>query len=166
MYNAHLDPSLTWDTLRWLVELAAVPVLVKGVVRPDDARRSTEHGAAGVLVSNHGGRNLDTTVATATALPGVVDAVGHQVPVLVDGGIRRGTDVAKALCLGASAVLIGRPAVWGLAAAGADGVRDVVDLLRAELLMAMGLLGAPSIGLLTPDLLSPLPPGQNPGTLG
>lgn len=165
VYNAHLDPSLTWAALRWLVELAPVPVLVKGVVRPDDADRAIAHGAAGVLVSNHGGRNLDTAVATATALPGVVAAVGGRVPVLVDGGVRRGTDVAKALCLGASAVLVGRPAIWGLAAAGASGVRDVVDILRAELLMAMALLGAPSIADLTTDLIVPLPPGRNPGTL-
>jgi 4-hydroxymandelate oxidase len=154
IYNLHLDPTLSWDTLRWLVDVSSVPVLVKGVVRPDDARRAVDHGVAGMLVSNHGARNLDTVVATADALPGVVRAVNGQVPVLVDGGIRRGTDIAKAMCLGASAVLIGRPAIWGLAVAGADGVADVVDLLRAELLMAMALLGAPTLRDLTPDLLA------------
>lgn len=155
VYNPHLDPSLTWETLSWLVDLSPVPVLAKGVLRPDDAVRCVEHGADGVIVSNHGARNLDTTVATATALPTVVDAVAGAVPVLVDGGIRRGTDVAKALCLGADAVLVGRPAIWGLAAAGAEGVTHVIDLLRAELLMAMGLLGAPSLGDLTRDLIDP-----------
>lgn len=153
VFNPHLDPTLTWAELRWLVDLSPVPVLVKGVLRPDDALRSVDHGAGGVLVSNHGARNLDTVPATADALPGVVAAVADQVPVLVDGGIRRGTDVVKALCLGACAVLVGRPAIWGLAAAGSEGVRDVVDLLRAELLMAMGLLGASSVRDLSPDLL-------------
>jgi len=154
VYNPHLDPSLTWAALRWLIELSPVPVLVKGVVRPDDARRAVDHGAAGVVVSNHGARNLDTVVATATALPAVAAAVSGQVPVLVDGGLRRGTDVAKAVCLGADAVLVGRPAIWGLAVDGPDGVRDVVDLLRAELIMAMALLGAPALADLTGDLLA------------
>ena len=154
VYNQHLDPTLTWETLAWLVDVSPVPVLVKGVVRADDAARAVDHGVGGIVVSNHGARNLDTVVATADALPAVVRAVDGQVPVLVDGGIRRGTDVAKALCLGASAVLVGRPAIWGLTVAGADGVADVVDLLRAELVMAMGLLGAPTLADLTPDLLA------------
>ncbi len=154
VYNPHLDPSLTWQALGWLIGVSPVPVLVKGIVRPDDARRAVDHGAAGIVVSNHGARNLDTVLATATALPDVAEAVAGQVPVLVDGGIRRGTDVAKALCLGADAVLIGRPAIWGLAVGGADGVCDVVDLLRAELMMAMGLLGAPTVGDLGIDLLA------------
>jgi 4-hydroxymandelate oxidase len=155
VHNPHLDPSLTWAELSWLVELSPVPVLAKGVVRPADARRAVDCGVSGVVVSNHGARNLDTVVATAAALPRVVASVGGQLPVLVDGGIRRGTDVAKALCLGADAVLIGRPAIWGLAVDGPTGVRDVVDLLRAELMMAMGLLGAPSLDALTADLVSP-----------
>lgn len=153
VYNPFLDPSLTWDTLSWLVEISSLPVLTKGVVRPDDARRAVDCGAAGIVVSNHGGRNLDTTVATAQALPGVVEAVAGQTPVLVDGGIRRGTDIAKALCLGADAVLVGRPAIWALAAGGADGVTHMLDILRSELLMAMGLLGAPTLQDLTRDLL-------------
>ena len=155
VYNPHLDPSLTWQTLDWLVHISPVPVLTKGVVRPDDARRAVDHGAAGIIVSNHGARNLDTVVATAVALPKVVTAVAGDAPVLVDGGIRRGTDIAKALALGATAVLIGRPAVWGLAVDGSDGVRHVTELLRAELVMAMGLLGAPRIADLTRELLSP-----------
>ena len=119
VYNPHLDPSLNWDTLDWLLEHSHVPVLVKGVIRADDARRAVDHGAHGVIVSNHGARNLDTVAATATALPAIARTIDGQVPVLVDGGIRRGTDIAKALALGADAVLIGRPAIWGLAVGGA-----------------------------------------------
>jgi 4-hydroxymandelate oxidase len=153
VYNPHLDPTVTWEDLDWLASLVDVPVLVKGVLRPDDARRAVDHGAAALVVSNHGARNLDTVPATADALPRVVAEVGGELPVLVDGGIRRGTDVAKALMLGASAVLVGRPFVWGLAAYGADGVKLVVDMLRTELEMAMGLLGAPTLADLTTDLL-------------
>ncbi len=154
-YNPHLDPSLTWETLEWLVDLSPIPVLPKGVVRPDDAQRCVDSGAGGVIVSNHGARNLDTVVPTAQALPGVVHAVDGVVPVLVDGGIRRGTDVAKALILGADAVLVGRPAIWGLTVAGGDGVQWVVETLWTELAMAMGLLGAPTVSDLTPDLIWP-----------
>ena len=153
VYNPHLDPTVTWADLDWLASVARVPVLVKGVLRADDARRCLDHDVAGVIVSNHGARNLDTVPPTADALPGVVAAVEGRLPVLVDGGIRRGTDVAKALVLGATAVLVGRPYVWGLAVYGADGVRLVVDLLRTELELAMGLLGAPTLADLTPDLL-------------
>lgn len=153
IYNPHIDPSLTWDTLEWLVDLSPVPVLAKGVVRADDAQRCVDGGAAGVIVSNHGARNLDTCVPTAQALPRVVRAVDGAVPVLVDGGVRRGTDIAKALILGADAVLIGRPAIWGLTVAGAGGVQWVLETLWSELAMAMGLLGAPSVADLTPDLI-------------
>lgn len=154
VYNPHLDPSLTWDTLAWLIDISPVPVLAKGVLRADDARRAVDVGVGGVIVSNHGARNLDTTVSSSGALPGVVTAVDAQVPVLVDGGIRRGTDIAKALCLGADAVLVGRPAIWGLATSGATGVANVVDMLRAELKMAMGLLGAPTVDELTAELIT------------
>jgi 4-hydroxymandelate oxidase len=155
VYNPWMDPGLTWDTVGWLSEAAALPVLVKGVLRPDDAAAAVDVGAAGVIVSNHGGRNLDTVPATVDALGYVVDRVAGRVPVLVDGGIRRGTDVAKALCLGAAAVMVGRPYVWGLAVAGASGVRHAVEILSAELTMAMALLGAPRTTDLTRDLLWP-----------
>lgn len=153
IYNPHLDPSLTWETLEWLVDLSPVPVLAKGVVRADDAHHCVAAGAGGVIVSNHGARNLDSVVATAEALPSVARAVDGAVPVLVDGGIRRGTDIAKALILGADAVLVGRPTVWGLTVAGADGVQWVLETLWSELAMAMGLLGAASVDELTPDLI-------------
>jgi len=151
--NPFLDPSLTWDVLEWLAGQAKVPVLVKGVLRGDDARLAVEHGAAAVAVSNHGGRNLDTVPATIDALPRVVQAVDGRVPVLFDGGVRRGVDVVKALALGATAVLIGRPYLWGLATCGADGVARVVRMLVDELEMAMAQCGARSLAEITPDLL-------------
>jgi 4-hydroxymandelate oxidase len=146
-------PNLTWADIGWLRSVTELPVLVKGVLRADDASRAVDAGVAGVVVSNHGGRALDTVPATVDVLPSVVAAVAGRVPVLVDGGIRRGTDIAKALALGATAVLVGRPVVWGLAVGGADGVRGVLDTLRRELEAAMALLGAPTLADLTPDLL-------------
>jgi 4-hydroxymandelate oxidase len=129
-------------------------VLVKGIQRADDALRCVELGARGILVSNHGGRHLDAAVATADALPEIATAVGAKAEVYVDGGIRRGTDIVKALALGARAVLIGRPAVWGLAIAGADGVRDVFDHLRGELVRTMALCGVVKVEEVTRDLVS------------
>ena len=149
----YLDPTVTWADIAEVAGSASVPVLAKGVLRPDDAVRAIDAGCAGIVVSNHGARGLDTVPATAHALPRVVDEVAGQIPVLVDGGLRRGTDIATALCLGASAVLIGRPYVWGLAAAGADGVAAVVGMLRTELGMAMAGLGAPTLDDLSRDLL-------------
>jgi 4-hydroxymandelate oxidase len=128
-------------------------VLVKGVVRGDDARRAVEHGAAGVVVSNHGGRQLDTSPATIDVLPEIVDAVDGEVEVLIDGGIRRGTDVLKAIALGATAVGIGRPVLWGLAVDGASGVRRVLTMLRDELDLAMALCGLSALDEATPDLI-------------
>lgn len=156
VFNPLLAPDITWDDLAWLIDLSPVPVLVKGVLRPDDARRYVAAGVSGIVVSNHGARNLDTVPATADALRGVVTAAAGAVPVLVDGGIRRGTDIAKALCLGATAVLIGRPIIWGLTAYGRSGVQHVIDILRTEFEMAMALLGAPQCSDLTEDLLWPL----------
>ncbi len=156
VYNPLLAPDITWDDLEWLVGTAGVPVLTKGHLRGDDALRAVECGAAGVIVSNHGARNLDTVPATAVALPGVVAAVDGRVPVLVDGGIRRGTDVAKALALGADAVLVGRPVIWGLAVGGAAGAQQVLEILRTELEMAMALLGTQTLADITPDILWPV----------
>lgn len=145
--------SIDWADLEWLVGLTSLPVIVKGLVRGDDARRSLELGAKGVVVSNHGGRQLDYAVATLDALPEVVEAVGGKIPVLLDGGIRRGTDVIKALCLGASGVLIGRPYLYALAAGGAEGVRQMLALLREEISISMTLLGAKNLSELSSDLL-------------
>jgi 4-hydroxymandelate oxidase len=148
-----LDPSLSWADLAWLRSITSLPVIVKGIVRADDARRAVDAGVAAVVVSNHGGRQLDTSPATIDALPGVVDAVGNACEVYVDGGIRRGTDVVKALALGARAVLVGRPVLWGLAAAGQDGVAAALSILRRELDLAMALAGCADIAAITPDLV-------------
>ena len=137
------DASLTWDDLERLVDDSRLPVLVKGILTPEDARRAVASGAAAVVVSNHGGRQLDTVAATADALPRVVDEVGGELDVLVDGGIRRGTDVLKALALGARAVMVGRPVIWGLAVGGAEGVQRVLETLLAELDVALALAGTP-----------------------
>ena len=147
------DPALTFADIEWLRGLCDLPVLVKGVLRGDDARACVGAGAQGIVVSNHGGRQLDTAVATADALPEVVQAVAGDVPVLADGGIRRGTDVVKALALGAEAVLVGRPVVWGLATGGADGVRGVLETLTEELARALALCGGTTVADLTADLL-------------
>ena len=146
---ALMDTGLGWSDLEDLVSECGVPVLVKGLLTPEDAELAVEHGAAGVVVSNHGGRQLDRALATGDALPEVVDAVDGRAAVLVDGGIRRGVDVAIALALGADAVLVGRPALWGLAAAGADGARQVLELLREELELALALCGCASPAELT-----------------
>ena len=137
------DPTLTWDDLESLADESSVPVLVKGILTAEDARRALESGVAGVVVSNHGGRQLDTVAAGANALPAVVDELGGELDVLVDGGIRRGTDVLKAMALGARAVMVGRPAIWGLAVGGAEGVRHVLEILLAELDVALALAGTP-----------------------
>ena len=139
-----MDPTVGWDDLEELVSECNLPVLVKGVVTAEDAALAAEHGAAGVVVSNHGGRQLDGAPATIDALPEVVDAVEGRVEVLVDGGIRRGTDVVKALALGARAVLAGRAPLWGLAARGEQGAREVLELLREEIELAMVLVGCGS----------------------
>jgi 4-hydroxymandelate oxidase len=143
--SALFDDLLThapgWDDVAWLRSITRLPVLLKGILHPDDARQAIACGAAGVIVSNHGGRTLDTAVTTAAALPHVAQAVQGDVPVLVDGGIRRGTDVLKAIGLGAQAVLVGRPVLHGLANAGATGVAHVLRLLRDELEIAMALTG-------------------------
>jgi 4-hydroxymandelate oxidase len=151
---ADQDPSLTFDDIGWLRELAGLPVVVKGVLRGDDARRCVDAGASAVVVSNHGGRQVDGAVSGAVALPSVVAEIVEQCEVYVDGGIRRGTDVVKALALGARAVLVGRPVLWGLAAGGRQGVASVLRELVDELALAMALCGCRTIDDVTADLLA------------
>ncbi|HYL76387.1 MAG TPA: alpha-hydroxy acid oxidase [Bryobacteraceae bacterium] len=141
----YLDPTLTWKDIDWLRSFAKTPVLLKGILNPDDAAIAVKAGVSGIVVSNHGGRNLDTVPATIDALPAVVEKVAGRIPVIVDGGIRRGTDVLKAIALGASAVQIGRPYLYGLGVAGAAGVTRVVEILRHEFELAMMLTGRPTI---------------------
>lgn len=148
-----LDPALTWRDIAWLAGEVDVPVIVKGICRPDDAVQAIEHGARGIIVSNHGGRQLDGAPATIDVLASVAGAVAERVPVLVDGGIRRGTDVLKALASGARAVLVGRPVLWGLAHDGADGVRTALNMLRSEFDLAMALSGCAALPEITSDLL-------------
>ncbi len=148
---ALVDPSLDWDGLAELASECALPILVKGVQRGEDAVRALEHGAAGLIVSNHGGRQLDGVPATLDVLPEVVEAVEGRCEVLVDGGIRRGTDVVTALALGARAVLAGRAPLWGLAAGGEQGALRVLELLRAEIELALILLGCPSPAHVRPE---------------
>ena len=145
IYDALFDPSFNWNDLEWLRSVAGVPVILKGVLSAEDGRLAVSCGADGVIVSNHGGRNLDTVPASIDALPRVVDAVAGRIPVMLDSGIRRGTDVLTALALGAKAVFIGRPYVYGLAAGGARGVERVISILRDELERAMALTGRRSI---------------------
>jgi 4-hydroxymandelate oxidase len=148
-----LDASLSWKDVEWLRSRTRLPVIVKGVVRADDARRAVDAGVAGVVVSNHGGRQLDTSPGTIEVLPRVADAIAGAVEVYVDGGVRRGTDVVKALASGARAVLIGRPALWGLTVDGAAGVAATLGILRRELDLAMALCGCPDVASVTRDLL-------------
>ena len=147
------DTALTWKDIEWLTGITTLPVLVKGILRADDALLAVKHGASGVIVSNHGARQLDTTPATISVLPEIVDAVGSKVEVYVDGGIRRGTDVLKAIACGARAVFIGRPVLWGLASGAEAGVRYVLEMLRQELDLAMALSGSPRLSSITRDLI-------------
>ena len=155
LYADAIDSTVTWETVAWIRSFAKTPVLIKGITAPDDARRAAADGLAGVIVSNHGGRNLDTMPATIEALPAIVEAAGNRTAVLLDGGVRRGTDVLKAIALGARAVLIGRPYIWGLVVDGAAGVQRVVDILRDELETAMGLCGATGLDKISRQLLWP-----------
>jgi isopentenyl diphosphate isomerase/L-lactate dehydrogenase-like FMN-dependent dehydrogenase len=135
----------TWETIAWLRSLTSLPILLKGILTAEDARLAVEHGAAGVIVSNHGGRQLDTAIPSIEALPEIVEAIDGRCEVYVDGGIRRGTDILKALALGARAVLLGRPILWGLAVNGAEGAYHVLELLRHELEVSMALAGRPAL---------------------
>jgi 4-hydroxymandelate oxidase len=152
------QPNMTWDHLPFIREHApGLPVLVKGILTAEDAALAVEHDVDGIVVSNHGGRQLDSCPASLDALPGVVDVVAGRVPVLMDGGVRRGTDVLKAIALGAAAVLVGRPVVWGLAADGEAGVAGVLEILRAEVENAMALTGCRTVAEVGRDLVAAAP---------
>jgi isopentenyl diphosphate isomerase/L-lactate dehydrogenase-like FMN-dependent dehydrogenase len=151
-------PSLGWEDLAALRELTRLPVVLKGVLHPADAAEAVERGVAAIVVSNHGGRQIDGAIAAVDALPEVVAAVRGRVPVMLDSGVRGGADIVRALALGARAVLVGRPYVYGLAIAGEAGVREVIRNLVAELDLTMALAGCSSPGAITPDLLAPAPP--------
>jgi 4-hydroxymandelate oxidase len=147
------SPDLSWKNIEWLRNLTGLKIVLKGIMHPEDAKLAVRHGADCVLVSNHGGRQLDTVPATINLLPAIVGAVDGRIPLLLDGGIRRGTDVLKALALGADAVAIGRPVLWGLALDGEAGVAQVLEMLRSELDRALTLCGRSSVRDLTSDLL-------------
>jgi isopentenyl diphosphate isomerase/L-lactate dehydrogenase-like FMN-dependent dehydrogenase len=149
-----MNPGANWDTFKWLRRIWDGPLAIKGVLHPNDARRAVELGADGVVVSNHGGRQLDSAVAALDALPAIADAVAGRADVLFDSGVRRGTDVVKAMALGAKAVLIGRPYVLGLGANGAAGVTAVLDVLRSELDRALALVGCPDASQLSREFVT------------
>ncbi len=151
----YLDPTLSWKDIDWLRSFAKIPVLLKGILNPDDAEIAVKAGVSGIMVSNHGARNLDTVPATIDALPHIAEKVNGRVPLIVDGGIRRGTDVVKALALGATAVGIGRPYLYGLALGGAEGVTRVVQILRKEFEAAMMLTGRPTLASIDRSVLWP-----------
>ncbi len=144
---------LTWDAIDWLRGLSTLPIVVKGILTAEDALIALERGADAIAVSNHGGRQLDGEIPSIEALPEIIEAVDGRCEVYVDGGIRRGTDILKALALGARAVFVGRPAIWGLAVNGPDGVHSVLDILRTELELAMALSGCPSLDSITRSLV-------------
>jgi lactate 2-monooxygenase len=150
-------PSLDWDDVAFLRETTRLPILLKGILHPDDARRAIEHGMDGIVVSNHGGRQVDGAIGSLDALPGIVAAVAGRVPVLLDSGVRGGADAFKALALGAAAVLLGRPYVYGLALAGEQGVREVIRNFVADLDLTMGLSGQRSVAELGPECLESFP---------
>ena len=156
--RAMVDSGATWEDIDWLRSQTSLPIVVKGVMTGEDAALAAEHGVQGIVVSNHGARNLDTTLATIEVLPEVVEAVGGRMEVLLDGGIRRGADVVKALALGARAVLIGRPIFWGLAVDGEAGLRRVLAILREEIEITMALCGRPTIASIDSTLVTPAPP--------
>jgi isopentenyl diphosphate isomerase/L-lactate dehydrogenase-like FMN-dependent dehydrogenase len=154
-----LDPSMSWRDVDELRRIWRGPLLLKGILHPAEARQALDHGVDGIIVSNHGGRQLDGAVASLEALPGIVGAIDGRIPILIDGGFRRGADVVMALALGARACLIGRPQLWGLAVAGEAGVAHVLDIYRREIDRAMGLCGLTRIDEITPEILfRPVPP--------
>jgi 4-hydroxymandelate oxidase len=153
-FIANIDPALKWSDVDWLIGQTSLPVIVKGILRADDAIMAWKHGARGIVVSNHGGRQLDTALPTIHALPAITEAVGEVLDVMLDGGIRRGTDVLKALALGAKAVFLGRPILYGLALDGKQGVERVVEILRSEFDLAMALSGCRNVQEITRDIVA------------
>jgi len=158
-----VDDSLTWDFVPWLKSITKLPVIIKGLLAAEDVQIALDAGVDGIAVSNHGGRQLDFAPSALEVLPAIVKAVNKRVPVFMDGGIRRGTDVLKALALGADCVLLGRPVLYGLALAGQEGVERVIGLLKSELELGMALAGCPSLAHIGPELI--LPPQPHPHTL-
>jgi 4-hydroxymandelate oxidase len=150
---SQLDPSLTWEDLDWLASITSMPIMVKGILRADDAQRAIDHGAVGLILSNHGGRQLDTTPAAITVLPHIMDQIGDSAEVLIDGGVRRGTDILKAIALGARGVMLGRPALWGLSVNGQAGATHVLEILITEFDRAMALSGCRTVDEITSDLI-------------
>ena len=153
LFDGLLTMAPTWDDIAWLQSITRLPIILKGILHEDDARQAADMGLAGIVVSNHGGRTLDTAVATADVLPRIAQKLAGDLPILVDGGIRRGTDVLKAIALGATAVMVGRPYVYGLANAGAVGVAHVLRLLRDELEVAMALCGCSTLSQVTTKVI-------------
>ena len=153
IFQGMMSEAPTWQDIDWLRQQTRLPIILKGITHPQDALQAIAAGANGIVVSNHGGRGLDTLPATIEALPGIRKAVGDDITLLVDGGIRRGTDIFKALALGANAVLIGRPQVYGLAVAGALGVAHMLKILRDELEVTMALCGCPSLADINTDCI-------------
>jgi lactate 2-monooxygenase len=146
-------PSLTWEDLPFLREQTKLPIVLKGILHPDDARMAVDHGINGIIVSNHGGRQVDGAISTIEALPDIVAAVNGNIPVLMDSGVRGGADMFKAIALGANAVCIGRPFVYGLALAGQQGVVEVISNFKADFELTMGLAGCRSVGEISNEML-------------
>lgn len=146
---ATFDPNLTWDDIAWLQTITTLPIIIKGILSPDDIKIALEYNVAGIILSNHGGRQTDSAVTALEMLPEAVNIIQGRIPVMIDGGIRRGTDIFKALSLGATAVLIGRPIIWGLASGGQSGVQNVISLLHKELALTMQCCGCKNINDIT-----------------
>ncbi len=151
--EGHAWRTLTWDDVAWLRSITSLPIILKGILTPEDALLALEYGVSAIVVSNHGGRQLDSCVTSIEVLPEIVDAVADRCEIYCDGGIRRGTDILKALALGARAVLVARPVLWGLAVNGATGVQHVLEILHAELIRAMTLTGCPTLSSIQRSLL-------------
>jgi (S)-2-hydroxy-acid oxidase len=155
-FTSLIDDSLTWEFIPWIKTITTLPILVKGILAPDDARKAVSLGVDGIIVSNHGGRQLDHAPSAVDMLPFIIAAVQGRVPVLVDGGVRRGTDVIKCLAMGAVGVLIGRPMLWALTLGGEQGVEAALRMLQSEVELGMALLGCRSVAEVTQEYLIPL----------